>query len=133
MIKDIINQIRFIKPNRKELRKFGLTFSIILGIIGGFLLYKGRANACWFLCVSGLFFLFGIPIPHSLKLVYKIWMSLALIIGWFTSRLILSVVFYLVLIPIGLSMRLLGKDLLNQKFDKSAETYWIKRDKRGFD
>jgi hypothetical protein len=128
----MINEIQLIKTNKKELQKFGLTFSIILGIIGGFLLYKGNTNTYWFLSAGALFLFLGMFLPQSLKLIYKIWMGLALIIGWFMSRLILSALFYMIVTPIGLCMRLVGKDFLNQKFDKSAETYWIKRDKEEF-
>jgi polyferredoxin len=132
MIKDIFNGIGLIKAERNELRKFGLTLSIILGVIGGLLMYKGRPNAYWFFCIGGVFFLLGAIIPQTLKSIYKVWMSIALIIGWFMSRLILSVLFYLVVTPIGVIMRLLGKDLLNQEFDKTAETYWIKKEKKAF-
>ena len=86
-----------------------------------------------FFCTSGLFLLLGVLIQRSLRAVYKIWMSFALVMGWFMSRLILSVLFYFVVTPIGLCMRLFGKDLLNQRFDKDAETYWIKKDKEEFD
>lgn len=133
MIKDILNQISLLKAERKDLRKFGLTLSIILGVIGGLLVYKGKPTAYWFLCIGGVFFLLGAIVPQTLKSIYKVWMSIALIIGWFMSRLILTVLFYLVVTPIGLSMRLLGKDLLNQEFDETAETYWIKKEKGGFD
>ena len=54
-------------------------------------------------------------------------------LGWFNTRLILTVMFYLLFTPIGLVLRLLGKDLLNRKIEPNAETYWIDREEEAFD
>ena len=129
----IVQAIKNIESGRSEWRKFGITVGIVLGLLGGLFFWRERDYYSYFLILSTVFLFLGLVLPVLLKPIHKIWMTLAIFIGWFMSRLILSVVFYLVLIPIGLSMRLLGKDLLNQKFDKSADTYWIKRDKKAFD
>jgi len=129
----IIQAIRNINSGRRERQKFGITVGIILGLLGGLFFWRERDYYSYFLILSTVFLFFGLVLPVLLKPIHKIWMTLAIFIGWFMSRFILSVLFYLVLTPIGLSMRLLGKDLLNQKFNKNAETYWIKRDKTGFD
>lgn len=76
-----------------------------------------------------MFLLLGFAAPAVLRPVHKLWMGLAFVLGWFMSRLILSLVYYLVLTPIGLAMRVRGKDFLNKKIDREASTYWIKRPK----
>ena len=58
-----------------------------------------------------------------------VWMIFAVILGWFMTRIILSLLFFLVITPIGLTMRLLGKDFLGLKIKSSNESYWNKRDK----
>lgn len=72
-------------------------------------------------------------IKKLLKLIQKIWMSLGVLIGWFVTRLILIILFYLIITPIGLLAKLFGKDFLNRKFDKTAGSYWIIRKSTGFD
>lgn len=61
------------------------------------------------------------------------WMKLAYFLGWFNTRLLLGIFFYLIITPTGLLMRLFGKDFLDEKIDKSAKSYWIKRDLSKFD
>ena len=70
--------------------------------------------------------------PVSLKPVYIFWMRLAFILAWINTRLILSILFYLIFTPIGIGMRLFGGDLLDKKIDKNKESYWIKKEKAAF-
>jgi uncharacterized protein involved in cysteine biosynthesis len=60
-------------------------------------------------------------------------MKLAFVLAWINTRLILWIIFYLVFTPIGLVMRLLGVDLLARKIEKNKDTYWIKKEKSGFE
>lgn len=113
----------------KELRRFGIIMAVAFGVIGGLLLWRGREHYFWFLILSGAFLLLGIAVPNLLRPAYKTWMTLAGIMGWFMTRIILIVLFYLVVTPIGLLMRLLGKDFLELKLDRSsAVSYWIPRE-----
>ena len=82
--------------------------------------------------ISALFFILGLIFPGSLKLVYVLWMRLAFILGWVNTRIILFVLFYLIFTPIGLVIKLTGKDLLERKIDKSRDSYWIKKEKKEF-
>ena len=68
-----------------------------------------------------------------MKPIHIGWMTLAFALGWFNTRLLLGIFFYLILTPIGVLMRLFGKDLLDQRIDKRATTYWKKRDLSTFD
>jgi hypothetical protein len=114
-------------PAKKELRKFGLGLFVILGLIGGLLLWRGRLAAPYFLAVSGLSLLLSLAWARGLTPVYRFMMWLAEKLAWFNTRLILILVFYLIFAPIGLVLRIMGRDLLNQEIDPQAETYWVDR------
>ena len=117
-------EIKDIKSGKKQLREFGLTMGIILVILGAIALWRGKPVYLYLLVASGIFIGFGLGFPKPLKPIHKIWMSFSIIIGFFVSRLILSVLFYAVLTPIGLIMRIFGRDILDQRIDKNKHSYW---------
>ena len=117
---------------KKELRKFGLTIGIAFCILAALLLWRGKAHHIYFWGVGGLFLILGIFIPIALKPIEKVWMKIAEAMGWFMTRLILGIAFYLIFTPVALIMRLFNKDPLNRKIDKKAKSYWIKRKKETF-
>ena len=124
--------MKHINASRKEVRKFGITFSILSISLAAFLLYKG--NDLWMLFLGGavFFLLTGLFVYAILKPIYVGWMTFAFALGWVNTRIILGVVFYVVFTPAGLLLRLLGKDLLGLRFDRHAATYWIKRNQQAF-
>jgi hypothetical protein len=67
-------------------------------------------------------------VPALGRRIYVFWMLAAAPIGWTISHLVLAAVFFLVLFPIGLGMRLVGRDPMQRTFDREARSYWIKRD-----
>jgi hypothetical protein len=120
-------------PAKKELRKFGLGLFVILGLLGGLLLWRSRPTAPYFLGISGLSLLLSLAWPTGLTPVFRFMMWLAEKLAWINTRIILVLVFYLIFAPIGLFLRLIGKDLLRQKVDPQAETYWVERRDQPFD
>ncbi|MCK4463958.1 MAG: hypothetical protein KAU58_06570 [Candidatus Omnitrophica bacterium] len=120
----MFEEIRDIKSGKNQLREFGLTIGIILGILGAIALWRGKPICLHLLVAAGIFIGFGLGFPKVLKPIHKIWMSFSIIIGFFVSRLILSALFYAVLTPIGLVMRIFGKDILDQRIDKNKHSYW---------
>ncbi len=130
LITDVASELQKVKADRKALRNFGITMAIALAILGTLLFFFGHHSqrAYWLWGVGALFLLFGFVMPMILKPIHKVWMGLAFVLGWFVSRIILIILFYLVIMPIGILMKLLGKDLLHRKIDKNASTYWLKRD-----
>ena len=80
------------------------------------------------IALAGFFILMGLSRPSALQKLYTFWMWLALILGWLISRLLLIVLFFLVITPIGLIMRLMGKSPLEMKYHKSS--YWILRERK---
>ena len=132
-IKEISKEIKALDTSSKEIRKFGLVIAIALGVIGSFVYVKsGNFDVVgWLWGIGLLFFILGFILPSILRPVYRIWMLLAYFIGGVVSRIILTVLFYVVLTPTGLVLRLFGKDILDKKFDKRRESYWVKKDLSG--
>lgn len=112
-----------------KIRQFGLLFTVIgIGLIG--LLYVPRDYAAGLIILLvTLFFAIGIEVTRLLRPLYRVWMGLALVIGAIVSTVLLSVIYYLLMTPIGLLMRLFGKDPMSRNIDPSAKSYWVVREK----
>jgi len=121
-------ELKHIKSGRKELREFGLTIGAILVILGGIAIWRGKSVYPYFLGFGIVFIAAGIMLPQILKLPQKLWMGFAVILGFFMSRIILAILFYAVITPIGIITRILGKDILDQRTDRSAGSYWKMRE-----
>lgn len=115
------------QPDKKELRNFSLTLGIGIAVIFGALLpwRLGHHIPVWPWVVFGLFSLLGLAAPFSLKLPYRIWMRFGLIMNAIMSRLILGVLYYLTVLPIGLFLKMIGKDTMGNHFDKDTLTYRV--------
>src|SRR5664280_1347002 len=124
MIKD---EIKNIKQSPKDLRKFGLTVGTVLLVIAFFLIWKHKPSQLYFLYIGGFLVLAGFLFPSILRPLNKVWMTLAVLLGWIMTRVILSLLFYLVITPISLIARISGKHFLDLKIDKSRASYWEKR------
>ena len=129
----ILEEIKDIKESKKDLRKFGLTVGIALIILSAALFLTGKHSALYFGTAGALLVILALAFPVILKPLNKAWMSLAIVLGWIMTRVILTILFYIALTPIGLLARLFRKDFLDIKFDKTKDTYWQKRDKTKFD
>ena len=122
----MLDEIKKIQSSKREVKNFGLTIGLILLLIAGFLFYKENALYLMVLYISAFFIGLGITLPKLLKPFYLIWMTFALALGWIMTRLILSLVFYLIITPIGLLTRLIGEDFLALK-RKKLDSYWNHR------
>lgn len=121
------NEFKEIKSGKKQLREFGLTIGIILVILGSIAVWRGKCAGSALLTLGAILIALGLGAPGALKMPQKLWMGLAVVIGFFMSRLILTILFYMVITPIGIIVKLLGKDVLNERIDKKAVSYWINR------
>lgn len=111
------------------LRRFGFTVGTALVIVGVLLAWRGR-TAGWPLAVAGgAIVLLALVVPGALKILHRFWMSLALAMGWVMTNVILTIVFFLVVTPIGLLQRLFGKSALALSFRSGAESYWEIRER----
>ena len=115
------------------MRKFAIVMAIVLVLIGTLIyLQKHSFDIAKFLWGIGILFLIvGLLSPFVLRPIYRLWMLIGGLLGGFVSRIILTMLFFLLFVPIGLILRLMGKDLLNQKFNQSGESYWVKRGPSG--
>ena len=120
----MLEEIKNIKSEKSDLRKFGITIGIILLIIAGFLFWKEKESFQILLTFGVTLCILGIAIPFILKPIYWVWMIFATILGWIMTRVILSLLFYIIFTPIGLIPRFFGKQFLELKWDKSKESYW---------
>ena len=124
----MLEEIKNIKTGKKDLRSFGVTIGIILIAISGFLFFKGHHLHRNFLYTGSSFIGLGLIVPIILKPLYLIWMVFAVLLGWVMTRVILSLLFYLIITPIGLLGRLFGKDFLDVRDKSHQNSYWNKRD-----
>ena len=108
-------------------KSFGVVFSIVFLIIALYPLITSEGLRIWALVVSIIFFLLAFLAPKILVLPNKLWFKFGLLIGSIVAPIVMAFVYFVTVLPTGLIMRLLGKDLLKQKLDKNAKSYWVKR------
>jgi len=118
-------------PSRKDLLVFAQSMAAVLAIFGLLLYtrYPGVSVVLWWLVipVAAVGAAAAWWLPGAMRLVYLAWIYAVYPIGWTISHFALAVVYYLVVTPIGLMMRLVGRDPMQRKFDRSATTYWHPR------
>jgi hypothetical protein len=129
----LLEEIKNIKSEKSDLRKFGITIGIVLALLSGLLWWRGKDTYHIFLALSAVFVFSGLTMPIILKPLQKAWMTFAAILGWFMTRLILTILFYVVFVSIGIISRLFGKNFLDLKMSGSEKSYWIARKTRPFD
>jgi hypothetical protein len=112
----------------RDLRKFGLMVGgVFLGL--GLLFYlRHKPWWPWFIWPGVPLVILGALAPRALKWVNVAWMTLAMVLGAIVSTILLTLLFYFVVTPIGLVARLTGKDFLSLKMEPGASSYWILRD-----
>ena len=124
--------LKEIDLSRKGLKRFGITIFICLFLIGAILMLRHRP-AFKVLWPAGLLFLvLAYAFPSILKPIYQIWMILAFCLGWINTRLILGIIFYLVITPIGLISKVFRKDFLDLKWRENKVSYWRKKEPKMF-
>jgi hypothetical protein len=124
---NIRDDIKQLKTSDRDLRKFGLMVGGVFAVLGLLLLWRHKTYYPYFLWPGGGLVLLGAVLPRALKWIYIAWMSLAFVLGFIMAHVILTLLFYLVLTPIGLVARLCGQDFLSLKLDRAAKSYWIPR------
>lgn len=132
MIRAVAEEVRALDTGRAALRRFGLAVGGVFLAIGAVVVWRSG----WTLGpaatvlggLGGALMALGLVAPPLLRPVYLGWMGLAFVLGFVMTRVILTVVFVGLVIPIGLVLRLVGKDLLDRRLDRGAASYW--REKR---
>ena len=107
-------------------RSFGIVFFIVFFLIALYPLINSGELRIWSLAVSLIFLILGLINSKILTPLNRIWFKFGIFLGKIISPLVMGFIFFLVVTPIGFIMRILGKDLLNLKYNKN-NSYWIKK------
>ena len=125
--------IEHVHASRKNIRNFGFLFGGIFLAASVYMIYRGNGAWVWAAAGALLFAVGGAAFSPLMKPVYTAWMLFAFVLGWINTRVLLGAFFYLVMTPLGLILRWTGKDLLDERIDRSAASYWMKRERKPFD
>ena len=117
------------KSEKVNNRSFGILFFIVFLIIGLYPMYIGESPNKFFFILSLPFLILGLLNSKILTPFNKAWIKLGEILGLIIAPVIMALVYFVFLTPISLIVRIFGKDLLDIKFNKKLETYWINRKK----
>ncbi|MBL4572248.1 MAG: hypothetical protein JKY86_04145 [Gammaproteobacteria bacterium] len=116
-------------PTTRELRVFAVLWFVFFGLLGVWLQSRGYSQtsiaSLWTVAFTGG--ILGLLFPALLRPVYLLWMGLAFPIGWLVSHLILGLVYFALLAPIGLLMRMTGHDPLGLRLGRVETSYWTER------
>ena len=129
----ILHEVRELPSAPRDLRKFSLTVGIAFVVLWAVFAYLfpylfGRGRDFPILWqIGAALAVVGTLLPAVVKPLYYAWMTMALALGWVMTRVLLTIFFFVVLTPVALFFRLIGRDALHRKLDRSAETYWIEK------
>lgn len=131
----LVKEILEIKSTRRERHQFGIVIAVAVLLVGGFLYWRGYFHAAFPIAAAVLLApvlidkLFQTDTAIILLPFQKVWMAIAVVLGYFVSRFILGVFFYGVFTTVRAVNRVVGKPLLDTEWDKKArDSYWIPRD-----
>lgn len=125
MLKD---ELKYIDQSDEAVKKTGISVGMVMILLSLPLWYLDKTSFIYFSIIGGLFVILAFIAIPILRPFHKLWMMLALAMGFVMSRVILTVLYYLILTPIGILAKLVGKKFMPLRFDKSATTYWEKRE-----
>lgn len=125
----IADELRTVKSGGSDLRKFGITMAVGLGVIGALFLWRGKGEPMIFFGLAALFLILGLALPVVLRPVQRAWMAFAIVLGWVMTRVILVVLFYVGITPVAIIARIVGKRFLALGFEPAKASYWDRREK----
>ena len=114
------------EKNKSSNRSFGIVFFIVFLIIGTYPMLNEGDLRLWSLIFSVIFLILGLLNSEFLTPLNKIWFKFGIFLGKIFSPIIMALIFFFVVTPIGLLMRFIGKDVLNLKFNND-KSYWIEK------
>ncbi|MDP1670751.1 MAG: SxtJ family membrane protein [Alphaproteobacteria bacterium] len=112
-------------------RAFGFVFAGFFAILSGLAWWNASSLLIYWLITSALFLAVALVAPRALTPLNRLWFRFGLLLHTIVSPVIMGLLFFVTITPIGWLMRLFGARPLNLKFDSAAQSYWIKRDPPG--
>ena len=112
-------------------RSFGLIFAGFFALLGALSLYSGAERWHYWFPLAGVFAVLAYAAPRLLAPLHRLWAKVGLLLHMVISPVILGILFYVCVTPIGVLMRISGRDPLRRKFEPAAKTYWITREPPG--
>lgn len=128
----ITEDIKNINSSPKELRKFGISLGIVFLIWGVLFLWRGKSWYQYCFILSPLFIVLAFAWPNVLKPLQRLMAGLVIIVFAGITMIVLYILFYLVMTPIGVFARLCGKDFLDLRLNKDKTSYWVTRQEANF-
>ena len=122
------DELSNIKSDKAALKEFGVTIGAVLIILADIAAFKGKNTYAYFLWPGIAFAALGISLPGVLRPLQVLWMGFSIILGFFMNRVIMALLFYFVVTPINMVIKIIGKDVLDQRIDKTKPSYWSPRD-----
>lgn len=117
-----------LQATNKELRQFGLLVGGAFGVIGLWpVVFRGEPFRLWAIVLGSLLIILGLIVPQTLRQVHRGWMQIGHVLGLINTKIILGIIYYGLITPMGLVMRLMGKDLMGRALAKEATTYRVVR------
>ena len=114
---------------KKQNRGFGLLFFIVFLVLALWPLRNGEEINFYLIFIALIFLLLGLINSKILTPLNKRWIKFGEILGRIIAPIVMAIVYFLILTPVSLFVRLFGKDLISMKFNDSLKSYWIKREK----
>ena len=108
-------------------RTFGFVFTIVFGLVGLWPLWRRGSVRWWSLSVAVLFLVAALVVPRALAPLNRLWTKFGLLLHMVVNPIVMTLLFYTTVTPIGLIMRAMGKDPLRLRLDPDARSYWIER------
>ena len=110
-------------------RNFGLVFFFVFLIVSLLPLLKEEPFRIWSIVIAIIFLILGLMNSKLLTPLNKLWFKFGLFLGYLVSPIVMGLIFFAVITPTGFIMKIMGRDLLNSKYDDKKKSYWINRDK----
>jgi hypothetical protein len=126
----INEEYRNLDQSPKALRSFGFLVGSVFLLLGALFVWRHRGAGWPFVSIGAVLVVAGAAIPKALQWVHAFWMMIAVMLGWVVTRILLTIVFFLVVTPVGLLQRVFGKRAIEVDFRASAASYWQARTAR---
>ena len=124
--------VAYRKTIRSSERSFGVTFAVVFAVVGFWpLVFRFEMPRWWALVISLAFLTTALVAPRLLVPLNVLWFKFGMLLHQIVNPILMALIYYGAVVPMGLVLKMAGKDLLRLKWDPAAKSYWIARDPRG--